>query len=347
MRTNDLSIAGRDGHTRHLPGLDLVRAAAILMVMVDHLAPRGDVPGAPSSLVSDLLGGLLCGPNAVLFIMLSGALLLPVSGSWREFLVRRAKRILRPFVVWSVVYALVYQAYYGWPDSFVWFQLRWGWLVPTFPQGWFITVIGGVYLVMPLLSPWLRSCSQRQLQFVLLLWLASGLLPYLTYVMGVTDYGQTFVGPFVGYTGYALAGYYLMRYPLRSLSACGRWGFCTGGIVFGVMMPLIPYFLPLNFPAQEYWGRNLSLNVMCWGMLLFTLMSAVESMPRWLNAIIRLIARNAFGIYLIHGALFKMASLHLDIAGINGWVVAAAVVCASLVLSELLRRIPAVGRFVV
>lgn len=104
---------------------------------------------------------------------------------------------------------------------------------------WYLYMLVGLYLVMPVLGAWLRQASQRDLQLFLAVWGAALLLPYVEVaapllgyagnggnmgLWGVCDwnaYGTFYY--FSGFVGYLVLAYYLVRYPLRwSLAADAR-----------------------------------------------------------------------------------------------------------------------------
>ena len=93
-----------------------------------------------------------------LFIVASSYLQFPLHYSAGEFLKRRAVRILIPFVLWSLVYAFVW----GEPVS----NLKNLMLNFNYSAGhlWFVYMLLGVYLLMPLLSPWAEKVEKKELQ---------------------------------------------------------------------------------------------------------------------------------------------------------------------------------------
>lgn len=328
-------------------GLDLLRTLAIILVVFDHTFPRVGSEADPSQTVFDLIGRGLPGPDAVLFLMVSGALLLPVNGSWRRFFARRLVRIAVPFVVWSLFYAWIgYHYKYG---NMWWMihQMEWFWLTPSFGPGWFVLMLAGIYLFMPVISPWLRSASRRQMEFFVLVWLASGMLPLLTYVMGVRHYEITVFGQFYGYMGYAVAGFYLMRYPMSCRTVAGKTAVITSLLLLGIAIPLMIYFSGWKIDPMTIIPDNLSFGVMAYGCLLFALLSPVKGLGRAGNAIVNVVSRNAFGIYLCHSAFITIV-VRGNLQGVVGtWWAMPVVFFGSLAAAELLRRIPYIGRYII
>lgn len=336
--TTGISIAQAErGHGR-LIGYDLIRAVAILLVMVDHLSPRIPEGMQPSDSFF-LLTKWLPASDAVLFFMLSGALLLPVGGSWRNFYSGRLKRIALPLVIWSVAYALINRWYYDWSADFMFHQIKWLWFTPTFSPGWFLFTLAGIYLAMPVFSPWIQKATRRQLELVIAIWLVAGVLPWLGYLDPGLPANRSIAGVFANFFGYALVGYYLSRYPLRLCSASG-----AAIVICGVVLPLVVFFIPNNAPVNAYLTDNMSISVMAGGCIWFAAMLRCSKTPRWVAAVIRFISRNAFGVYLIHTAVAMMLTRMID-SSISYTLLCLPVVTGiSLLLSETIRRIPYLNR---
>ena len=114
----------------------------------------------------------------VLFIIASSYLQFPLHYPTGEFLRRRALRILIPFFLWTLVYALV------WGEPVQNFKdLLWNF---NYAAGhlWFVYMLLGLYLLMPLLSPWAEKVSRKELQLYLGIWLFTTLIPFIRSGLG-------------------------------------------------------------------------------------------------------------------------------------------------------------------
>ena len=97
--------------------IDLIRVIASLGVIVIHVAADvitewGAVPQGwwwTTHLYDSLVRG--CVP---VFIMVSGALLLPSQETLAEFFRKRFHRVMIPFLVWTVIYLLWKKVFYRW-----------------------------------------------------------------------------------------------------------------------------------------------------------------------------------------------------------------------------------------
>ncbi len=104
-----------------------------------------------------------------LFIMLSGYLLLSKDYPLPDFLKRRFTRVAVPALVWSGVYSLYGYISQKKPDSF-------GAFLNNLAENsvhyhlWFIYLILGLYLVYPILRPWVKQAKERDFWYFFALW---------------------------------------------------------------------------------------------------------------------------------------------------------------------------------
>lgn len=158
--------------------LDYLRVTACMLVMLTHSCEPFYLGGEGSLILTRYdalwvsLLNVLSRAAVVLFIIASSYLQFPLHYSTGEFFRRRAVRILVPFFFWTVVYALVW----GRPvQNFR--DLAWNF---NYAAGhlWFVYMLIGLYLVMPLLSPWAEKVGKRELQVYLGIWLFTTLIPF-------------------------------------------------------------------------------------------------------------------------------------------------------------------------
>jgi surface polysaccharide O-acyltransferase-like enzyme len=215
--------------------LDWMRVAACLMVIVVH-ATEPFYLGGDGSLIltrtdafwASFFDSLVraCVP---LFVIASSYLQFPLHYSSEEFFRRRAVRILVPFILWTVVYALVWGSpVQNFKDLLLNFNYAAGHL-------WFVYMLVGVYLLMPLLSPWAERVGRTELRIYLGLCLFTTVIPLLrdwvfgapTVVYGVSGLPRQALFPLwgeaswnaygvfyylSGFVGYLLLGLYVRKF---------------------------------------------------------------------------------------------------------------------------------------
>ncbi|MBR1868569.1 MAG: acyltransferase [Bacteroidales bacterium] len=143
--------------------IDWLRVAACFLVMLTHsvepfyLGGEGSLIRTSSDAVWVSVLDVISRAAVVLFVIASSYLQFPVHYPAGEFFRRRAVRILVPFAVWTVVYAL------AWGEPVQNFRdLLWNF---NYAAGhlWFVYMLVGLYLLMPLLSPWAEKVGRKEL----------------------------------------------------------------------------------------------------------------------------------------------------------------------------------------
>ncbi len=361
------SIASRDRVShRQLFSLNLIRAVAIVMVVLDHSLRRDVSPD------TGYFMRLLLNPDAVLFFMVSGALLFPVQGSYAEFMRRRVVKVMVPFVIWVMVYALCYYKLGMINEYTLALQIRWYWLSGNFLQRWFIPAIMALYLVMPLLSPWIATASRRHFHYVLILWLISGLIPFVEPFSGIDPAATPFV-LFFNAVPYAIMGYYLTYYrnrqpllPAYVLPSAGDDAesarsrrrvrmrklvvVYTLMVLVGVVVPYVLGRMELSFDLKKicvsFSGNSLPAVVMA--VLYFSLLVRVKTLGQVADSVVNFVSRYSYGIYLSHwlfsGVLLPRFAPEYSESTPAAFAVAFG---GGLLVSWLLRRIPFFGRYLV
>lgn len=232
--------------------IDWMRVAACLMVMVVHSTEPFYLGGEGSLLLSEtnaVWAGIMdclvrcCVP---LFVVASSFLQFPLHYSTGEFFRRRAVRVLVPFAIWTVFYAF----HFGQPvQNFK--DLLWNF---NYAAGhlWFVYMLVGLYLLMPLLSPWAEKVGKRELQVWIGLWLFTTLIPLIR---------DWLFGP--GAVVYGPSG--LPRQALFPLWGEASWnGYGTFYYISGFFGYLLLGLYFRRFVGSLSWGRTLALALPLW-----------------------------------------------------------------------------------
>ena len=308
---------------------DLIRGLAIILIVFIHSMGR---------LVDAVEGGAfylrleysviqsLISTGVHLFILLSGALLLGKEEAPAAFYRKRARRILPPFLIWSlVVFALTFLTKGALP---------WRSVVPEFLRQfltsgvhgiyWFVYMIIGLYLVTPLLRV---LCKEQRYAYLLL---------------GIT------------------AGVYLAGRIWPEFMATGRW-LCRNT---SCLMDYVAGYVIVRFWRDKPWLRPAAWAVFATSLAadiffrfivgqdlpfetatalgLFTLL-VTRPGPVRLPGAFRLLSETSFGIYLSH-LLFVSAFVRLTAgAGIPLWadpfLTAFAVLAAETAMMWVIRKV--------
>ena len=266
--------------------LDVIRLIACSMIVLMH----SPMPGLGTS------GMVLCGisymtaPGIGLFFMVSGALLLRGHSNplfvTKSFLQKRFSKILIPVVFWSLV---------GWGLD------AQGVKNAELDVLWFMYCLSGMYLLTPILSRWLSKANKREIEFYLLLWMATMCVPFVKIFIPVNERDTSWLYYFHGYVGYYVLGYYLQIYVgKRDRLSVKKM------IIFGLVFLLISLILPvvlllLNVEIDFYsvfWYLSITVALQCvvWWIVVKRLMKNVSKISNWVVNLSKL----SFGIYLVH-----------------------------------------------
>lgn len=159
--------------------LDWLRAVACFLVMLTHSTEPFYLGGEGSLILtaSDArwvaVMDVFSRAAVVLFVIASSYLQVPLKYRTKVFFRRRALRILPPFIIWTIVYALV------WGEPVQNFKdLLWNF---NYAAGhlWYVYMLIGLYLLMPLISPWAEKVGKKELEVYIGIWLFTTLLPIL------------------------------------------------------------------------------------------------------------------------------------------------------------------------
>lgn len=226
--------------------LDWLRVTACFMVMLTHSCEPFYLGGEGSLILTraDAIWVSILNviPRAAiaLFIFASSYLQFPLHYATGDFFKRRAKRILVPFLFWSLVYAFVWgEPVQNLKDLLLNFNYAAGHL-------WFVYMLIGVYLIMPLLSPWAEKVGKRELQIYLAIWLFTTLIPLIRQWVGGP--APVIYGP----SGIPNAA----RYPLWGEASWNAYGvfYYLSGFIGYLLLGL--YFR--KFVGRLSWGRTLA-----------------------------------------------------------------------------------------
>lgn len=297
--------------------LDLLRFFACYLVIHQHaseffyIGNNGSVVTGDNTFRIGIITSL-ARISVPLFVMISGYLLLPMRGTTSEFFRKRFTRILYPFIAWCILYALYYVIYRG--DTFeqamtniIHIPVNFGVEVGHL---WYIYMLIGLYLLVPVISPWLNSCSKRELQGYLLLWLATTILPYIHQVYPQV-LGECFWNPtpafyyFNGFVGFLLSGYYIRKYGALSMPYAVVFTITGYAVTAGIFCSRIN--TSSIVPELELSWGFCTINVAAMAYGVFSMFMHIKSKGEGrAGMLIKDISINSYGIYLAHIIVLNM-----------------------------------------
>lgn len=318
--------------------IDWLRVAACFMVFVVHSTEPFYLGGDGSLILTEtdafwasFFDSFVrsCVP---LFIIASSYLQFPTHYPTMEFFRRRAVRILVPFLLWTVVYAF-----------------RWGEPVENFRNLllnfnyaaghlWFVYMLLGVYLLMPLLSPWAEKVEKKELQVYLGICLFTTMIPLIrdwaaggatTVIYGPSGLPRQALFPlwgeaswnaygtfyyFSGFIGYLLLGLYFRKFvgelswkkTLGIAIPCYIAGFA---ISFGGFLRRVYETAEGTFPVGElvekavWWETtwcNDTIGVVLMAIAWILVFKKIKAEGRFYKNVLLPVSKSSYGIYLMH-----------------------------------------------
>lgn len=208
--------------------LDWLRVSACFMVILVHCiepfyygVPTGLYIASKSDALWVTLLNTPLRAAVPLFVMASSYLLVPVMTEFGTFFRKRLTRVLVPFLVWSVLYAVIPVPGTGDVDAMGNLTtLLFNFVMTSSGHMWFVYMLLGIYLLMPVISPWLEKISAKDEKIFLWIWAFTTVLPLLhplaqqvtgsEYLWGECQWNTFGTFYYVsGFIGYVVLGHYL------------------------------------------------------------------------------------------------------------------------------------------
>ena len=335
--------------------LDYLRVVACFMVILVHACEPFYLGGEGTYIansydafwVTIIDSALRCA--VPLFVMTSSYLLFPLKGDTKSFFKRRFVRVVIPFAIWSILYAVVPMFGSGGQVDAVGnltnltlnFNMQSGHL-------WFVYMIIGVYIAMPLFSPWIERVSKRGEQIFLCAWALTTLVPFLNQlalklfdrseVYGVANWNEFGMLYYIsGFMGYVVLAHYIRKYIdwswKRTLAvAIPLWiaGYAISTLWFWYQIPAeypVNQSIDLAVLMEQSW-RFCSTGVAIITFALFIIFKKINCSGWLYRTLVLPISKVSYGVYLMH--IFVLVPM---VAWVQSWGLATPWI---MVLSTLL-----------
>ena len=318
--------------------IDWLRVAACFMVFIVHSTEPFYLGGQGALILSEtdafwasFFDSFVrsCVP---LFIIASSYLQFPTRYSAIDFFKRRAVRVIIPFLIWTAVYAFVW----GEPvENFKNLLLNFNYAAGHL---WFVYMILGIYLIMPLLSPWAEKVEKKELLIYL------GICGFTTLIPLIRDWasgGENLViyGPsglprqalfplwgeaswnaygtfyyFSGFIGYLLLGLYFRKFvgelSWKKTLAIALPSYLAGhAICFGGFLRRVYETAQGTFPVEGlvekavWWETtwcNDTIGVALMAIAWILVFKKIKAEGRFYQKFLLPVSKASYGIYLMH-----------------------------------------------
>ena len=339
---------------RRVVYFDLLRVVAIFVVVAVHLSAMhwADVDVNSRAWFAFNLYCTAGKWSVPIFVMISGALFLGREVSISAILKKNVARITTVFLFWSGCYALVDLIFRHAPLSVVLSQL-----ITGHYHLWFLYMIVGLYLLIPLLRPIVQDETLMR-YFLLLAFLFTFLLPQLalftsfvsheasTVIRTVIMYSYCFFP--LGFTAYFIGGYYLSRRDFSRREEIILYCIGVAGLLVSVFAP-VALSRAQGAPSDIFYTYN-SLNVLCTSVPIFVFAKQHLNFPRMgekAYTFLRKMSKYSFGVYLVHPMVIELLQhFGIDTFSCNAFfsvpLLAVFVFAVSTAISALLNAIPVI-----
>lgn len=316
--------------------IDLLRIIAITLMVLAHACDGfvSQFDTNKEAFLSGVFTGSFVRSCVPLFAMITGVLLLPTRESMTRFYKKRIGRIIVPLIAWSILLPLLFFVYLNFINpntvnpsidmaghSLKAELIKMGTFVFNFNYDttplWYLYMLIGLYLIMPIISAWLRQATQKEVRILLGIWAVTLVLPYWQMVapflgytgnfgsMGIlgecfwNKYGTFYY--FSGFLGYIVLGYYLVKYPLnwsmkKTLSVSIPL-FLVGYAITAVGFQLMQIYFPGNYEYLEIVWYFTGINV---AMMTVAVFITIQKINIPASSALSTISSNMFGVYLVH-----------------------------------------------
>ncbi len=328
--------------------IDLLRSlAAFAVVNIHVLGPFRQLYGEVSG--SDWLAAAAY--NSIyrwavpVFMMISGALLLSSTRDFhcKEYLRKRVSKVLVPFVIWTILYALLT----------AWTNGDWGLLKqilidaksePTWYHLWFFYDFIPLYFVIPFLALLLKRLSAEHVKLLLVVF-------FFLFLMKWLKMESFLLENLILYTGYLVLGWFLFN---RDNSKDLPYWLIAGVIMLILNIFGTWYLTRTNGKYSSVFMGYKTLNTAVIGGMIFVLAQTYGNrIPGRARAFISLLSRYSLGVYLVH-PLILLPVRNLDNSFYSFWgsnwlaipVLSIGTIVVSLIITVILAGIPVVKRIV-
>ena len=228
---------------------------------------------------------------------------------------------------------------------------------------WFLYMIVGLYLLIPLLRPIVKSESLTR-YFLLLALIFTFLLPQLALFTSFVSYEASTVIRTVimysycffplGFTVYFVGGYYLSRRSFSHREEIVLYCVGVAALLFSIIAPAA-LSRAQGAANPTFYSYN-DLNVLCTSVPIFVFAKQHLDFPAHGRSgrtrLLRKMSKYSFGVYLVHPMVIELLQhFGIDTFSCNAFLsvplLAIFVFTASTAISALLNRIPIINKYFV
>lgn len=292
--------------------VDLIRAVAIVLVILLHASIEGDPnldimsPAGIQLWWTSNVYNAIARSAVPLFVMLTGALLLQpikVDEPIGTFFKKRWNRVGIPVMFWGTIFFLWDFTIKG--QTFTPLSVIQGILAGPYVHFWFVYALLGLYLITPILRVVVAHANWSIIKYFLFVWFAgTGIISLLSLYASISPQAVWFrdtVFLFTGLIGYFIFGAYADRLRVRR-------SILFLGLILSTLSTITGTYLIVGNLGEFYGPFFLdasSFSTIIASVSLFLILASIpnkklqNNFPR-VNRIIKVISENTLPIYMFH-----------------------------------------------
>lgn len=342
--------------------LDILRVIACLSVIMIHSSGTYVTKniGSFNFWIGNVFDGL-ARIGVPLFIMISGTLMLDKNYQFsNKKLIKHIIKMITFFVFWSAIYCIIFNIVY--PILIKHQSIDIIKVIGSLIKGhyhlWFVYLIIGLYLIVPLLRLWVNDENKKYVEYFIILSIIftyiipqiisigsnySNLFEHLNYIMQ-NNLQLRYVG---GFTTYFILGWYINNFDIKNKKIIYLFGF------LGLLISIIgTYILSITTGKALQMYGNLNINVLLQSVAIFIFVKEIFiNVQNGNNKFINAISKYSLGIYAIHALVIQimykiLSKINFDIALINIPIVFIVSFSVSFLCALILNKIPVLKKTV-
>ena len=318
---------------------DFLRAFAIIAVIICHVDHFFGPLVGTTQIVAQMTFHDIGRIGVPIFLMISGALILnrPYP-DLTEFLKKRFRRIIYPFIFW-IILILVQLQYYRYNEAFLWNTF-----IGEPSITWYFWVLIGIYLFLPVLNSFVKEYGESGLKYFLSIWFILMILKTFNAYPLWTNFDLSY---FAGYVGYPVLGYYLANKEFKISDS----KVCLLGLI--TLISSLSVFVYLNYFNSPYISmiyQNVPIIFMGTGLFLFVkyldkLNKFNSIKDNFIGKAIISLSVCSYGMYFSHVLVVKFLSYYNPHSHLMFPVMFVLIILLSWLLPYVLSKIPYVKTF--
>ena len=326
--------------------LDWLRFIACFMVMLVHCIEPFYLGGAEGTYIASWGNAVwttainsALRPCVPLFVLASSYLLFPLKTDAGTFFRKRFTRVVIPFVIWSLLYIFIPPFVPGAKADIAGGlkSIPFNFVMTASGHLWFVYMLLGVYLVMPMLSPWVEKISRKGERNFLILWAFTTVLPLFrplaeTVTGSTALWGECPWNPFgtfyyvSGFIGYLVLGHYIRTYAVgvswtKTLAYAIPFWIVGYAVTAGGFWHFIPsqHGYPVSAPYETAVLMETTWNFCTFGVMMqtvayFLVIRKITASGWFYTHIVQPVSKLSYGMYLMH--MFVLTPVF---AWVNSW----------------------------